>query len=153
MNESATKSPIKAKPFVILMLTLGAVATAFYVRANGANDSKESIVSKDSAEHAAIPIFIELGSDRCTSCRAMVPVLDKLRNDHKTRLQVRFIDVWDHPTEGERYGVTTIPTQILLDPSGVELVRHTGFWSGDAIQEAFASHGYPLDGPALSRAP
>ncbi len=143
---------MKAKSLVLLVLTVGAVAMAFYVRANGASDPVGDAIAETSAEQRALPTFIELGSDRCMSCKAMQPVLEKLRKEHKEQLKVRFIDVWDHPAEGERYGVTSIPTQILLDSNGVELVRHTGFWSGDAIKEAFASHGSPLDGPP-SRTP
>ena len=74
----------------------------------------------------------------------MFPVLDELRAAHACRLNVRFIDVWGHPDEGERFGVKTIPTQVLLGPDGKELRRHVGYWSADSIRGAFAQNGHPL---------
>jgi thioredoxin 1 len=74
----------------------------------------------------------------------MIPVLEELRKKHACKLSVRFIDVWDRPQEGERYGVRVIPTQLLLAPDGRELTRHSGFWSADAIRQVFAAKGYPL---------
>ena len=74
----------------------------------------------------------------------MIPVLDQLRTTHAGGLTVRFIDVWDDPAEGRHYGVKSIPTQILLGADGKELIRHTGFWSIDAIRKAFSDHGYTL---------
>ncbi len=132
-----------SKSIAILVLVAAAVAAAFYLRAGKA----EQAVSAETQEVPVTltsPTFIELGSDRCTSCRAMIPVLEELRNDHKCTLNVRFIDVWDSPEEGERFDITVIPSQVLLAPDGRELTRHTGFWSADAIKTAFASSGHPL---------
>jgi hypothetical protein len=76
----------------------------------------------------------------------MIPVLEELRSSN-CNLNVRFVDVWDNPAEGERLGVTTIPTQVLLAPDGSEIARHTGFWSADAIRAAFAASGFAIDEP------
>lgn len=132
------------------MVVLGAVALAVVaaVWLRSGRDPDPAPGPPDAAVAAAaeqIPTFIELGSDRCTSCRAMIPVLEALRGSG-CRLDVRFVDVWANPAEGERYGVRTIPTQVLLGPDGRELTRHTGFWSADAIAAAFATHGVPLAG-------
>lgn len=97
-----------------------------------------------SKTQSPVPVFVELGSDRCTSCRAMIPVLKTLKEEHPCALEVRFVDVWDNPQEGERFGVTAIPTQVLLDENGQEIARHTGFWSAKSIRNAFASQGHPL---------
>jgi thioredoxin 1 len=129
------------------MLVLGAVAlavaAALFVR------SSRGQAEPPPPQHEAlksVPTFIELGSDRCTSCRAMIPVLEELRSSN-CNLNVRFVDVWDNPAEGERLGVTTIPTQVLLAPDGSEIARHTGFWSADAIRAAFAASGFAIDEP------
>lgn len=131
------------KSLVILAVVGLVVAAALLFRTGQAEEPTTNELPKSPVTSAA-PTFIELGSDRCTSCRAMIPVLDELRGEHACGLEVRFIDVWDAPEEGERYDVTTIPTQVLLGPDGQELTRHTGFWSADAIRAAFASNGHAL---------
>lgn len=135
------------KPFTILVIVSLAVATAFALRLERSEEALSSAPEERVVTDSA-PTFIELGSDRCTSCRAMVPVLEELRTTHGCNLDVRFIDVWDNPDEGDRFGVTTIPTQVLLASDGREITRHTGFWSAEAIRAAFASGGYPLAGGA-----
>lgn len=131
------------KSYVVLAIVGLVVVAAFVLRSNR---SEEPVLSASEEEQASTvaPTFIELGSDRCTACRAMIPVLEELRTAHGCALNVRFIDVWDAPSEGERFGVTTIPTQVLLAPDGREITRHTGFWSAESIRKAFASGGYPL---------
>ncbi len=143
---------MKLKSFVVLAVVGLVVVAAFVMRSQG--DAEEALNASEDAQVAGlVPTFVELGSDRCTSCRAMIPVLDELKTAHGCNLTVRFIDVWDDPDEGERFGVTTIPTQVLLAPDGQEITRHTGFWSAASIQAAFASGGHPLSGDAGSCGP
>lgn len=92
-----------------------------------------------------VPRLVELGSDNCHSCRAMIPVLEELRRDNGHALQVDFIDVWKDPDGAKAYDVTIIPTQVLLAPDGTELFRHTGFFSADAIRARFRELGHPVD--------
>jgi|APFre7841882724_1041349.scaffolds.fasta_scaffold95183_1 hypothetical protein len=40
--------------------------------------------------------------------------------------------------------VMGIPTQVLLDGMGLEVYRHIGSLSAQAIREGFAPHGIPL---------
>lgn len=135
---------MKWKPLILVVATAVVVAAALYLRAHEVAAEQAVAPNGPTLAAAELPTLIELGSDRCVSCRAMIPVLEELRTTQAGHLNVRFIDVWDHPTEGERYGVKTIPTQLLLAPDGRELRRHTGFWSARSIRHAFASKGYPL---------
>lgn len=89
--------------------------------------------------------LLELGSKKCQSCKAMVHVLKQLKKTYASTLHVRFIDVWKHPKQAQKYNVRMIPTQILLDPQGKELTRHIGYWSARSIRKQFATLGYSLD--------
>ena len=129
-----------AKSYVVFAVVALAVASAFVLRTS----RTEEAIEPEAPRAASAPTFIELGSDRCASCSAMIPVLEELRTSHDCDLNVRFIDVWDDPSAGERFGVSTIPTQILLAADGTELTRHTGFWSADAIRGAFVDSGHAL---------
>lgn len=101
-------------------------------------------IADTSHEPAALPRLVELGSDSCASCRAMIPVLDELRTSFKGQLDVDFIDVWKYPDAAEPFNVSMIPTQVFLASDGVELARHQGFFSADEISARWDALGYPL---------
>ena len=86
---------------------------------------------------AAKPRLLELGSMRCQACLEMAKVLDALRASQGEKLQVDFIDVFEQPEAADRYKISLIPTQILFDPSGKEIFRHTGYFSHDDILAKF----------------
>jgi len=92
----------------------------------------EALASPPSASEA-LPRFVEVGADSCVPCKMMQPVLDELRADYTGELAIEFADVWKNPELGEKYGVRTIPTQIIYDAGGTEVFRHTGFWPKEGI--------------------
>ena len=80
-----------------------------------------------------LPHLVDLGADKCVPCKAMAPILERLRADHAGSLQVTFIDVWKQPEQARAYGVRIIPTQIFYGPDGRELARHEGFIDREGI--------------------
>lgn len=95
---------------------------------------------------APLPRLVDLGSDKCQSCLAMVPVLTQLTSEYTGRLEVLFIDIWKDPEEADRYGVQLIPTQIFFDAEGKELFRHEGFFSKEDILAKWKDLGFEFDG-------
>ncbi|MCK4565071.1 MAG: thioredoxin family protein [Verrucomicrobia bacterium] len=91
-----------------------------------------------------MPRLLDLGSKSCTACTMLEPVLEELRSNHVGRLQVDFIDVWEHEQVATDYGVEIIPVQIFFDASGKELYRHQGFISVQDIEAKFAEVGIDL---------
>jgi len=134
-----------------IWLTVGALGVgAFALRSRGTENGPQARADAPHAAQAAtqsLPKFIDLGSDRCRSCQAMIPVIAELRRDYGEHLDVSFIDVWDEPSEGQRYGVRTIPTQILFDPEGHELERHVGFWPVAEVIARLEAYGYAMPAP------
>lgn len=120
------------------------IAGAFVRRALPGGSARDATAPSPKAAPGS-PTLVELGTQNCTSCEAMKPVLAALRRTHGCALHVRFIDAWADPEAAAPFAVTTIPTQILLDPSGAELTRHTGFWSAASITAAFAAHDHKLE--------
>ncbi len=78
-------------------------------------------------------VMLELGSVGCIACEQMKPVMSKLSETHKGRLEVIFVDVKEDPETGRRFGVYMIPVQVFLDKSGKEFHRHVGFYAYDDI--------------------
>jgi thioredoxin 1 len=74
----------------------------------------------------------------------MAPILEELRKEYAGRLQVEFIDVWENPEAGNRYGIRLIPTQVFLAPDGKELWHHEGFLSKEDILAKWKELGVDL---------
>jgi len=82
----------------------------------------------------------------------MAPILDGLKKEYAGILQVDFIDVWENPNAGQKYGIRAIPTQIFYDASRKELYRHMGFMSKEQILDTFKNLGVELKkGPAQKK--
>lgn len=93
------------------------------------------------ARTAGLPRLVDVGSTKCQACKEMEGVLTQLREEYAGRLAVDFVDVFSDPARAEPFKISIIPTQILYDASGKELVRHIGFWSVADITKAFAAKG------------
>lgn len=81
----------------------------------------------------ALPKLIDLGAGKCIPCKMMAPILEDLKKSHADKFEVEFIDVWQNPDSGQKYGIRVIPTQIFFAPDGKELFRHEGFFGKDDI--------------------
>jgi thioredoxin 1 len=107
-------------------------------------DHASSSTAPSTPATVALPRLVDLGSDQCIPCKAMVPVLEDLRREYAGRLRVDFIDAWKHPEAAEPFKVYAIPVQVFLDPSGRELRRHLGFFSKDDIVRTWRELGFLL---------
>ena len=75
--------------------------------------------------------LLEFGSTGCAICKQMEPVLEKIRNSEKPKVNVVFLNIM-HPenqTMMKYYGISAVPMQILLDKQGKEFFRNYGFIS------------------------
>ena len=88
-----------------------------------------------------LPRFVEIGAKKCIPCRMMQPILEDLRKEYAGKLRVNFVDVWEHPEQGRKYGVQQIPTQVIYDSSGKEVFRHVGFFPKEEIVAKLAELG------------
>ena len=86
-------------------------------------------------------VMLELGSVGCIPCEQMKPVMAKLSDSYKGKLEVIFIDVRkDHDT-ASRFRVFMIPVQVFLDKEGKEFHRHIGFYPYEEIAPVLKKAG------------
>lgn len=87
--------------------------------------------------------FIELGSVRCIPCKKMQPVMASVEKKYGGQVEVIFYDVWeaDQKAYATQYGIKLIPTQIFLDSTGSELMRHEGYFPETEIDALLVSYG------------
>ena len=85
--------------------------------------------------------FIELGADRCIPCRAMQPIMREIAEEYAGKVQVVFYDVWKDPRPARKYGIQVIPTQVFIDQSGKEILRHVGYFPKEEILKMLRGKG------------
>ena len=83
--------------------------------------------------------FLEFGAKGCSSCRRMEGVMEEIRGNYSHRVNVVFLNIMDAESQilMKYYGISTIPTQVLLNAEGKEYFRHTGFISSFELGKVF----------------
>ena len=87
--------------------------------------------------------FVELGSENCMPCRMMKPVLEKVTKQYKGQVKVVYHDIMTDAgrSEGSKYRIRVIPTQVFLDNTGKEFFRHEGFFSYEDVERVLKQKG------------
>ncbi len=96
-------------------------------------------------QEKAVPRLVDLGATKCIPCKMMAPILEDLKKTYAGKMDVQFIDVWDNPEAGKKYGINVIPTQIFYDAVGKEVFRHEGFFSKADILAKWKALGVELE--------
>jgi thioredoxin 1 len=91
----------------------------------------DDVLARASREGKAV--MLELGSVGCIPCDKMKPVMQKLRDTYKGKLEVIFIDVRRDRDAAQKFNVYMIPTQVFLDKEGKEFYRHVGYYAYEEI--------------------
>jgi thioredoxin 1 len=83
--------------------------------------------------------FLEFGATRCISCRKMELVMKEVKEKYPESVNVRFYNVLlpENQQFMKLFGIAAIPTQVLLDPVGKEIYRHTGYISFEDLEKEF----------------
>lgn len=116
----------KVVTVLILILVAGAVITLKENKRAGSQ-------SKTAGNLKALPRLVDFGADKCIPCKMMAPILKELKKEYAGIFNVEFIDIWENPDTGGKYGIKIIPTQIFFNVDGKELFRHEGFFSREDI--------------------
>lgn len=78
-------------------------------------------------------VMLEIGSVGCIPCEKMRPIMKKLSDNYKGKLEVIFVDIKVDRKTASKFGVYMIPTQVFLDKNGREFYRHIGFFPYEDI--------------------
>jgi len=77
------------------------------------------------AEHASIPVLVDLWASWCGPCRMVSPALEQLAQERAGQLKLVKVDVDAAPSLSERFAVRAVPTLLLLR-QGQVLDRQSG---------------------------
>lgn len=119
---------------VVLSFLMVILSTAFS-NAGSLDDSLNKAKSEGKI------VMLELGSVGCVPCEQMKPVMAKLSDSYKGKMEVFFIDVRKDHDAARRFRVFAIPVQVFLDKDGKEFHRHTGFYPYEEITPVLKKAG------------
>jgi len=151
LKQQKGKEDMKTGKNVAIIAIVVVAAAAVLIAKNAGK--KETVASTPAAvevagstaepasQGKAIPRLVDLGAGKCILCKMMAPILEELKKEYASTFAVEFIDVWENPKAGERYGIRMIPTQIFYDNSGKELFRHEGFFGKEEILAKWKEYG------------
>lgn len=88
--------------------------------------------------------FIELGSVKCIPCQQMQTVMKSIETKYGEQIKVVFYDVWKDNKPAKQYDIKLIPTQVFLDKTGKEVLRHEGFFPEAEIDKFLQSKGLKI---------
>jgi thioredoxin 1 len=83
--------------------------------------------------------FLEFGATGCISCRMMEKVMTEVKEKYPYKVKVKFINVLlpENQDMMKYFGIAAIPTQVLMDSTGKEAFRHTGYFSASDLGNEF----------------
>lgn len=81
--------------------------------------------------------LLQFKSGRCTICKQMEPELEKIENATIPRVNVVVLNVLNENSLNvmKYFGISVVPTHLILDKNGQEIFRKYGFISGEELLE------------------
>lgn len=73
----------------------------------------------DQAIAGSPPLLVDFWAEWCGPCKAIAPILDELAVELEGRLRVAKVDVDEHKTLSDRFGVQGIPALLLFEEGEV----------------------------------
>ena len=70
--------------------------------------------------NAMQPVLVEFWAGWSDPCKAMAPMLESLAEDGAGPVKVARVNVEDHESLTEQYGVRSVPTLLLFNEGGVQ---------------------------------
>jgi len=86
-------------------------------------------------------LVVEFGGEHCSPCKAMQPVLQELRDTLGDKVVVRNFWIQEHPDVARTHKIMVMPTQVVFDPKGTEVLRHQGVYPLTEFRAALAGKG------------
>jgi len=84
-------------------------------------------------ERSPIPVLIDFWAPWCGPCRIVAPAVERLSEELAGKLKVVKLNTDDEPALGQRFGVRSIPTLLLMD-GGKERDRVVGALNVNALR-------------------
>ena len=85
------------------------------------------------------PVFVDFLAPWCAPCKSMGPHIDQLAQEYDGRLKVVKLNTQDNTEVAAKYGITAIPTFILIK-NGEVADQIVGMQKYDALKKTVEKH-------------
>ena len=75
------------------------------------------------------PTLVDFGGKSCCGPDGMLPIIESVRKSLDGKANVLYLEARENPVLAARYGVNSIPSQLVFDAKGAESYRHYGAMS------------------------
>jgi thioredoxin-like negative regulator of GroEL len=128
---------------LIALAVVGAAAFVLRVQRGGQRELLGSVV--ETRMQRQLPSILYFTGVNCTICHtAQRPALRMLAAGLGEAIEIREVDVAVEPALARQYRVMSLPTTIVLDPSGQVTEINVGFASGDTLRRQLVDAGMPV---------
>ena len=156
-------------PVILSALLVGLLLVAYFMK-----DSLNDFISKKMQESAGTAVVLsgqqwvdslfnytrngkdfeytlmQFKSTGCTVCRQMEPELERVKTDSGHKVNVTVLNIMNPNSQNlmKYFGISAVPTHLILDKKGTEIFRKYGFVSAQELGLHFQkplSHLYPLN--------
>ncbi len=86
-------------------------------------------------------VIVEFGGEHCIPCRAMQPLLQELRDTLGDKVIIRNFWIQQNPEVARAHRIMVMPTQVVFNPKGEEVLRHMGMYPLAEFRPALAEKG------------
>lgn len=86
-------------------------------------------------------LIVEFGGEHCIPCMAMQPILQDLQAALAGKARVHNFWIQQYPAVAARHKVMVMPTQIVFNSKGQEVLRHMGLFPAAEFHQALREKG------------
>jgi thioredoxin 1 len=86
-------------------------------------------------------LIVEFGGEHCIPCKAMQPILQDLQTALGTRVKIHNFWIQKDPETARRFKIMVMPTQVVFNQKGEEVLRHQGIFPADEFHAALKQAG------------
>lgn len=80
---------------------------------------------KEMVLNSSVPVLVDFWAEWCGPCRMVAPVLEKLQEEFKGKINIVKVDIDGNPSFSSEYKIMSIPTLIFFK-GGKEVSRIVG---------------------------